>query len=543
MRLIYNTNNEENLEIVEGGNALEDNGTIDVWDIQAAQTVGYNLNVALQETSNTGVFEQSIVADLTELVQPLTWKGGVDSLPRTRRWTINPPDGWSVGFPGEKVDDNTYELTPQISAHRSSQYELFAVGNFDVIERNMGTSKMRIVTLPSADPHPSIQEVIDLFADTTPELENVFDYKDRFPQLAILTHSGDPFGSGGVAQENSFITTDDQQLFDPQNSTYVHEQAHTYQAFAWCSGDCQEHLHRYWYSEGVANYVEAYVPYRVGWLDEDEMVSMLQATADSNGAWDGTVSDSPHGRGSVVTAALDMDIRARTNGEHKIDSFLGPIMNQRAPEADSRILIEDSEALTVLYEITGVDYTDFYNRYVHGTEFSKGYYENQFSFDNPSSVDFAAIKYPSIEISEDELFVDEELTFTVEIINVGTRTASRTIAFTLGGQTVATQDLEFGPEQSTSVTFEHTFTDPGTYQLSVDEVTIDTLVVKKQATPTPTPTPTPTKTASPTTPQPTSTGTSPTAEADSPGFGVMTALAGIGSAVGYYLYMNQDKYE
>lgn len=159
-------------------------------------------------------------------------------------------------------------------------------------------------------------------------------------------------------------------------------------------------------------------------------------------------------------------------------------------------------------------------------------------------------------MSADELIVGKELPFTVEIANGGAIEARRTMDIMLGDEHVTTTELELAPGGSTTVTFETTVWEPGTYRLTVDEVPIHTLAVEEQATPTPTatpsPSPTPAETATPTstetmvserdsTPQTTVPDTSPTAEAESPGFGILTAAAGIGSILGYYLYQNQDE--
>lgn len=123
-----------------------------------------------------------------------------------------------------------------------------------------------------------------------------------------------------------------------------------------------------------------------------------------------------------------------------------------------------------------------------------------------------------------------------------------TVTFVIGTETAATTDVELEPGKSTTVTFEHTFEAPGTYTLRVNEIPIETITVEaaetQTASPTATPTETPTVTASDdtsgATPTAAGTDTPPETETETPGFGLVTAVTGIGSAVGSLLYRNED---
>lgn len=78
------------------------------------------------------------------------------------------------------------------------------------------------------------------------------------------------------------------------------------------------------------------------------------------------------------------------------------------------------------------------------------------------------------------------------------------------------------------LTLTHAFDQPGEYPLQLNGQSIGTVSVRK-ATPSPSPTPSPG-------PSPTPTRTPTNTEAETPGLGVLSALAGLGSAIGYAKY-------
>lgn len=144
----------------------------------------------------------------------------------------------------------------------------------------------------------------------------------------------------------------------------------------------------------------------------------------------------------------------------------------------------------------------------------------EFTFEAPS---FELVEY---ELSAEELQVGESVTVTATVSNPGTRSDNIPVEFSVDGQVVETKSPYLNVNETEDLTFEHTFENTGEFELTISNASVGTVVVRPEATSTPTSSPTPTSTQTPS-----STETS----AETPGFGVLAALAGIGSAVGYRL--------
>lgn len=85
------------------------------------------------------------------------------------------------------------------------------------------------------------------------------------------------------------------------------------------------------------------------------------------------------------------------------------------------------------------------------------------------------------------------------------------------------------------LTIIHVFDEPGEYPLQLNGESIGNVTVV-EATPTPSPTPSPKST-------PTQTSTPTKTEAQTPGLGIISSLAGLGSAVGYLIARDRDQSE
>jgi hypothetical protein len=147
---------------------------------------------------------------------------------------------------------------------------------------------------------------------------------------------------------------------------------------------------------------------------------------------------------------------------------------------------------------------------------------------------FAALQY-AVDPPGTDILVGESLPVDIDVTNVGSVVGTRSLALLVGGDTISTRDLEIDPDSSQRITFEHSFEETGTYDVRIPPAYKQTISVQADTTPTPTPPqpetkPTSTKrprSSPPETPETTQTSV------QAPGFGVVTALVGITSALGY----------
>lgn len=146
-----------------------------------------------------------------------------------------------------------------------------------------------------------------------------------------------------------------------------------------------------------------------------------------------------------------------------------------------------------------------------------------------------AISQPTLSIesqsSPSEAEIGSPVIISAVITNTGFETETREVWLYLDGQRVQSQPVSLAPGERMTVTFTHTFDEPGTYAFEIDGQQIDPIEVG-DSTPSsdpPEPTETPTnQTSTPTeTPDlPASPESTPDME-DSPGFGGLIALLAV----------------
>lgn len=493
------------LEVVDGEDALSRGTNRYSWDVGRASSVAFRLQLGEKSGRGlkTAVFENSIASDLNEILQVNQWPEGTESLPKAYRFTFNPPDGWAAVSPGKQVGTNTFDLNPGIIQYGSTLKDLYAVGDFNVHERDAGKTTIRYAQLPEGDHPYEIEDAIDLMADATPVIETMYGPNLHYPWAAIFVPS--PWERGGFIKDHSIIFGDEDPLIGDGGSTYTHEMGGLYtRAIACTSKRCSR-----WYIAGAKSWIgRLYALYATDRIDHEELRRMLRAWINgSNDARDHEnplqvpVTDSPYTKGSAISVLLDMEIRARTDGEQNLGAWLRDISDQRVLQytGEGRALISDEEARPLLYEITGVDYTEFYERYVHGSEFPENFVEEKFSIENPWPV-YAAFEYPSVEIPT-QADVNEPFEVSVEMRNDAERAQQRTVDLVVDDKGVAATDVHLDPGESTTVTLEHTFTSAGEYSVRVPPASKETVMVGFLG---------------------------------QPGFGALSAVAGIGATV-YYL--------
>lgn len=157
-----------------------------------------------------------------------------------------------------------------------------------------------------------------------------------------------------------------------------------------------------------------------------------------------------------------------------------------------------------------------------------------------------ALRY-AVHPPRTELKVGQSILIEIDVRNVGQSIVDRRLRLLVDGEQIESRGVAPRPGESVRLPFSAPFSEAGEYDVRIPTAYRETISV--QAAPTPTPSPTPTRTptdsrpsptppSSPTQPQET-TGTS----ARTPGFGVLTAIAGIGSAVGYRLLTGRSNEE
>lgn len=278
--------------------------------------------------------------------------------------TIQPPEGWNGAAPGQKIDSNTYKIPPQKNTKYFTPKDIYVVGDSDVHTTKQGGTEYRVFHAPSADGPSTPSEHLQLLASTGEVLGSEIGVDAKYGRLGIVVPDDGAKTGSAQARHHSYVVTETEaghpiKLIDGGQSIYVHEIAHTYEWF-----DKPE-----WIAEGGATFLEPYALYKSGYISKSQYKQTLAkfaSTRDGN-AKKVIARNHPYDGGATVLAALDLDIRARTNGEKNVVDFFGRVFDQRHdPGWDKQLTY--SETLSALKSITGADYSKFIRHYVDSEE-------------------------------------------------------------------------------------------------------------------------------------------------------------------------------
>jgi len=88
----------------------------------------------------------------------------------------------------------------------------------------------------------------------------------------------------------------------------------------------------------------------------------------------------------------------------------------------------------------------------------------------------------NLTIMQDEVEEGEDATFSVNVTNIGETEGSYTVEFKVDGETIETEIVTLARGESTTVSFEETWS-AGTYQVNVEDLTETFIVSKKPIKP------------------------------------------------------------
>jgi len=410
IRLITERSKDVEVLAGEAGLTYQSSGTRYYnWRPAEAEQVSFSVTLGHQDRPvNTGRFDDAVLFALSEVVPVWGWYGGESNLPDAHRYTVRTPEGWDVAGPGRRIDDDTYELFPAVE-RATFPRDMVLVGDIETERRDLATTELRVTSVPSADPPRPLPDLADFSATVARTLGEVYRTTPKYGRLLVVTPASHE--TGGLARDHSLIIDESAPVFEvaTARSVYAHEFAHTYQRFRGPT----------WHSEGQASYMQFYALLRAGIVNESTFRRMLQTwiTTPPNEIGDpvsGSAGAEPYYKGAAVYAALDSDIRARSDGARDISDFVGIISDRRnatdGPYAQ-RFDVHRDDELAVLRNLTDRDYALFYERYVDGTEMPSELLAGNFSLSDPVPIADDAETGAALRA---ELAVKEERIATLE---------------------------------------------------------------------------------------------------------------------------------
>lgn len=349
------------------------------------------------------------------------------------------PDGWEAEASFPVRDDDRFALDPRFPRPAG----IVVLGELETTDlRTVGRDAVLAEIAPSPD-----ADVAELVKGTGSYLRST--HGDHLGEKPLFVVAPDPFKRGGIASRDGFIVHED---VDAQ--TVVHEWVHLWQRFEVCNRrqgqDCfpgdADRTDRsgatVWVKEGGAEFYSGLALFAAGEWGPSRVQRFFDGIEDDyeEGELDETVygpgQDPAYTKGALVVARMDERIRDRSNATRDLGTVLSA-MNRDAAEASGSLTVTNDIFQQRLEEITGGDWSTFFDDYVDGDDDHPGGY----TFDPTGTFQLS-----DLAVAPDPVVAGASMTISANVTNTGTAAENRTFRFFVDGAVAgnATVDLEAG---------------------------------------------------------------------------------------------------
>lgn len=338
------------------------------------------------------------------------------------------------------------------------------LGDHREYTRRAGGQQFRLVVPAAADMRESPEAVLQSLARGAETLS----VGERDPVvLGIAAPATVEWGSTGLQRgESDFWVLADRRV-DTPNNIWLHEYVHTRQAY-------RPTEETRWTVEGMADYYAAHLTYRQGRIDYDRYRRHLaqgerhdDVVLTDPETWERTLA--PYDKGALVFAALDRQIRQRTDGNATLQGVVRQLNNGTATHDEFLSAVESTggaetrEDAREFTETTAVPET--WSRQAHREAFGSDRPSFGYEFDPPYD---RTGPFRSDRVgASPTVVVNETLRIRVAVENTGGGTGDYRAVLRADGDRVATKTGTLDPGQRTVVTFRKRFTEPGSVRLTV----------------------------------------------------------------------------
>lgn len=449
--------NTQNVVIESGEDALEERDENYRWDTNVRTDIEYSIDLghSAPGSSAFGVFDECIISYGEELLK-LNWDGD-DGIPQANRFELVPPEGWTATTGGNKVDDLTFDTAVRQGVHRNAPRELFFFGDATVHSKSIDDdSELRVVQMPDAageDP----ADILDQLVDAIPRFEEYYGVDTFFSKLCIVVTDDVEPPNGGQAFDNTCLVNEGAELI-ATHDTYMQELAGLY----------NRRTSPRWVRNGFRSYIQRVILYDIGRISEDKLYDDIQSYATDGGdePIHETASARSFRKGAAVCAALDMDLRARTDGEATIGDWHGPLNERVLDDSLRDIAFGREDALDQLNSLVGIDYSNFYETYIQGLEYPMEILSDEFSLTEPMRVEFGWLEVTDTVVPE-EVYRGDPVSITVPVANPGEAAVTQEIELEIDGAVETTRQVSLASGETDEVEFVLSFDELGQREIRI----------------------------------------------------------------------------
>ncbi len=285
--------------------------------------------------------------------------------------TFKIPQSWKLSVPWREAKHRKYQIPNRKLLIDNS----LVMGDYYDAKLNENEFDFRIALLGKA------REAGDLFSSALKKTANAYleIFKGTPPTIYLITVFYSDLDDG-ESFYNSYTFTLKEEVDEDNTIIWANQMAH--ELFHYWSSDlilAENYNDRQWFSEGTAEYYANLTLVREGIISEDlfksKMEKILALYQNFRGWKEQSTSLLKAGEnkgknrflvyngGWAVAMALDVVIMEKTNGKKTLDDFMKAMFDKYTSTPYSY-----GDLVKTASEVAGVDLSDFFSKYVEGTE-------------------------------------------------------------------------------------------------------------------------------------------------------------------------------
>ncbi len=286
---------------------------------------------------------------------------------------VDVPDNWHVSTPWERIGNNGHRFV--CKGQDDLMYAYLVLGEH--AERLVKSVDTEIVLALGGHFKASMDEVQGVVETLLHAYSGIYGGTPKDRMLFVANPYGEKGRmSGGVSRRSISLLIGDT-LDEARRDFWVpivaHEIGHIWLGKGAISFSGQE----YWFSEGFAEYYSRVLCARLGLTSEEDFIRNLKQTWGSYLSRQGKFSIREAGEdksanrelvyegGSLIAAALDLQIRTRTENRRSLDDVMQQ-MYQEFGLTENEYTIDD--IVRIVSQIAGENFEPFFTKYVTGKE-------------------------------------------------------------------------------------------------------------------------------------------------------------------------------
>ena len=294
---------------------------------------------------------------------------------------IDVPDHWSVSVPWERIEPNSHRFV--CKDQNDLMYAYLVIGEH--AERLVETGTTKIVLALGGRFKGAMDEMEQVVAALLQTYSEIFDGTPKDQLLCVANPYGKKgYRSGGVSRRSISMLIGE--TVDEANRGFWLPVVARLVCYLWNGSyiDIREGTgaigfkeQEYWFSAGFTQYYSEIVSVRLGLASETDFLRNLERTWEAYLSRQGQLSIHEAGEdksanrelvydgGSLIAAALDLQIRSRTENRSSLDD----VMKQMYREFGlTGVPYAINDVIRIVNRITGADFKPFFREYVTGTE-------------------------------------------------------------------------------------------------------------------------------------------------------------------------------